>query len=710
MKRYIINLLLILAIVVSIGTIWIPGNNAIADPGSNPKYHITWSPGKISTAISPGNSWSMDLVFTSDQDLADASLFVTPELQTLVTVAPQSFSYITAETTNTVHIDIAIPTDAIPGDTYNGTVHVKIGHRTYPQPLKVLIYIAAPLDTVTEEAYDETTEISGNAIDEFYELEVTYGADKSREMVVAGLRDQDEVVDAGILNSGDIWVTYKIGLESMICTSPPGMNGAGSIITNNEITETTYPTLISNIIPGNNEAILLSPFYSQPFRPNPTNEIRDTLNGLNFNVEVAYDEEVTIDLIKTLYQYGVIDWSTHGGVWSDNKVILATGEEATFFSFYSHFADIATFRILQVEMRYDFVNKIDKEFWAIRHSFIEHYATQDYPDSIVHTDACEGLANDTMADAFVSSGAYVYLGWDISIYSYIATDVGEALFHYLADGNCVQQAYDLITADNGIKSRFGYYPSNHGDFCLDAIVHFPDPNLEAAIREAIGKPTGNIYQSDLVGLTFLDASKRGINNLTGMEHCTSLRFLNLEENQINNIEALIGMTNMRLLFLCGNQISNIEPLAGMTNLIALVLHQNQISNIEPLTELIEIQQLFLYNNQISNIEPLIGMTNLRDLHLGWNQISNIEPLVGLINLRWLHLGYNQIGNIEPLVGLTNLDDLFLIANQISNIKPLVDNPGIDAGDDVWLQNNPLSPTSIGTYIPQLQARGVIVKY
>jgi len=31
----------------------------------------------------------------------------------------------------------------------------------------------------------------------------------------------------------------------------------------------------------------------------------------------------------------------------------------------------------------------------------------------------------------------------------------------------------------------------------DEIVTFPDPNLEAAIREAIGKPTGDIFQSDL---------------------------------------------------------------------------------------------------------------------------------------------------------------------------------------------------------------------
>ena len=50
---------------------------------------------------------------------------------------------------------------------------------------------------------------------------------------------------------------------------------------------------------------------------------------------------------------------------------------------------------------------------------------------------------------------------------------------------------------------------------------FPDPNLEAAIRDEIGKPTGNIYQSDLVGITDLNARDRGITDLTGLEYKTA---------------------------------------------------------------------------------------------------------------------------------------------------------------------------------------------
>jgi hypothetical protein len=69
--------------------------------------------------------------------------------------------------------------------------------------------------------------------------------------------------------------------------------------------------------------------------------------------------------------------------------------------------------------------------------------------------------------------------------------------------------------------------------------------------------------------------------------------------------------------------------------------------------------------------------------------------------------------ISDLTGLeyaTHLRRLILGNNQISDIKPLVDNEGISEGDEVDLYENPLSSASVNTYIPQLEARGVIVDY
>ena len=113
-------------------------------------------------------------------------------------------------------------------------------------------------------------------------------------------------------------------------------------------------------------------------------------------------------------------------------------------------------------------------------------------------------------------------------------------------------------------------------------VNFPDSNLRAAIRAAIGVPEGPIYPSDLEGLVFLDASERNIVDLTGLEHCTSLAYLFLVDNQISSISPLAGLTNLERLFLGSNQISNILPLAKLTTMLDLGLWENQISHISPL--------------------------------------------------------------------------------------------------------------------------------
>ena len=54
------------------------------------------------------------------------------------------------------------------------------------------------------------------------------------------------------------------------------------------------------------------------------------------------------------------------------------------------------------------------------------------------------------------------------------------------------------------------------------IVTFPDYNLKTAIREAISKPAGTIYQSDLANLINIDISAKEIENLIGLEYCTAL--------------------------------------------------------------------------------------------------------------------------------------------------------------------------------------------
>ena len=100
------------------------------------------------------------------------------------------------------------------------------------------------------------------------------------------------------------------------------------------------------------------------------------------------------------------------------------------------------------------------------------------------------------------------------------------------------------------------------------IVVFPDPNLEAKIRAAIGKPTGDIYDTDLVGTGFisLNASSSSISNLTGLEFCTDLQVLYLGANNISNISQLSSLTNLTMLTLNDNSIINVNLVSPLINL------------------------------------------------------------------------------------------------------------------------------------------------
>ena len=75
--------------------------------------------------------------------------------------------------------------------------------------------------------------------------------------------------------------------------------------------------------------------------------------------------------------------------------------------------------------------------------------------------------------------------------------------------------------------------------CGPSEVVFRDPNLEAAMREAIAKPEGVILVSDLKELTSFCASGREIADISGLEHCANLEELWLQDNQVSDISPLV---------------------------------------------------------------------------------------------------------------------------------------------------------------------------
>jgi Leucine-rich repeat (LRR) protein len=148
--------------------------------------------------------------------------------------------------------------------------------------------------------------------------------------------------------------------------------------------------------------------------------------------------------------------------------------------------------------------------------------------------------------------------------------------------------------------------SINASFEEEEAVTYPDPNLEVAVREAINKPTGPIYPSDLVGLTLFYAPSRNIINLTGLEHFINVRSLNLGSNQISDISPLANLTSLTFLNLSHNEIRDISPLVqneGLGTGDEVYLDGNPLSS--------NSTNIYIPQLQARGVIGLLGLSELR---------------------------------------------------------------------------------------------------
>ena len=211
-----------------------------------------------------------------------------------------------------------------------------------------------------------------------------------------------------------------------------------------------------------------------------------------------------------------------------------------------------------------------------------------------------------------------------------------------------------------------------GSAAFAQVVDIPDPNLRAAVRDALILPAdASITQADMNRLTELDVRDQGIANLTGLEFATNLTFLQLQANRIEDISPLANLTQLTELHLGGNRIEDIGPLANLTQLTVLRLNENfRIEDIRPLANLTQLRRADLDRNEIVDVRPLAHLANLESLDLRVNRITDISPLANLRLLAELRLDGNQIEDISPLANLTNLVALWLNDNRITDVTAL----------------------------------------
>ena len=152
-------------------------------------------------------------------------------------------------------------------------------------------------------------------------------------------------------------------------------------------------------------------------------------------------------------------------------------------------------------------------------------------------------------------------------------------------------------------------------------LHFPDKNLEAAIRDVLKhEPKVELTDEKLQNVYFLEATGKDIKDLTGLEKCKNLRMIKLTKNKISDFEAAQGSDESAVARPRRQRDQGHRP-PGQ-------------SQGTPVYRALE--------NQIEKLEPLSGLTSLTSLYLGGNAIKDIGPLAPLVKLWSLSLPKNQI--------------------------------------------------------------------
>ena len=204
-------------------------------------------------------------------------------------------------------------------------------------------------------------------------------------------------------------------------------------------------------------------------------------------------------------------------------------------------------------------------------------------------------------------------------------------------------------------------------------VHIPDPNLRAAIEEAVGKAAGDLITvEEMESLTEFYAEGMGIQDITGIEFATNLRVLQIRDNMISDISEVAGLTQLTLLRVAANKISDISPITKLKNVSSLEIYGNEISDISPLAGLTKIHWLSMYNNPITDLSPLANLKNLTGMRVSVEEGGDLSPIAELTNLEDLFYwgSGSPVPDLSPLTNLPKLTKLDIRGGGTVDLSPL----------------------------------------
>lgn len=248
-------------------------------------------------------------------------------------------------------------------------------------------------------------------------------------------------------------------------------------------------------------------------------------------------------------------------------------------------------------------------------------------------------------------------------------------------------------------------------------VKFNDNNLKKAVKAALKITGTEVTKEQMLQLEELNANRKFISDLTGLEFATNLKRANLSQNRISNLEPLKNCTSMEQLLL-GKQegfgIQDIAPLSGMTKLEKLTLGreapvqgkfmQEPVRSFGALADMTNLKELSLEFTgfKADDLKYLAKSVNTLDkVNLEGSFLKDIPELQNLSNTSELNLsGTNFVRDEngkaklttenELLDGITNISDfnnlksITLSNTRVADMNPLAKNANIEEIHASWL--------------------------
>lgn len=243
---------------------------------------------------------------------------------------------------------------------------------------------------------------------------------------------------------------------------------------------------------------------------------------------------------------------------------------------------------------------------------------------------------------------------------------------------------------------------------------FPDKGLEAAVRKEVFAKRYNdepLTKEDVKNISRVHGRGKGIQDLTGLEHCIAVQEIDLEDNEIEDVSPMAELKLLQSINLAGNKIQSIEPLKDLERVQYLELSRNRVRNIAPLAKMTNMRSLYLSENKVRRLGALKNLTKVWTLYVAKNPIKDFAP-VG--KLKWLSSFDASQCNLEKLDFLKPLTELKYVnvsENKLKDVSVLLEMARADEERrfspfwKLYLKGNPLEEKTAEEQLEQLTKMG-----